>query len=642
MSELRSLQIHCLGAPTVRVDGHAAPAQVLWHKHLALLVYLALSPERTRSRAHLLGLLWPERPQGLARQSLNGAVRRLRVELGAGRIRSEGENLTLDGERMDVDALRFDTLLAERPKAAATYLTGEFLEGFSLADARPFDDWVDHQRARYRTRGAAAWTAAGEQALNAAQSAVAAEAATHALALEPLAEPAVGLMMRALAASGDRSGALTVFQRYSAAQRDVGSTPSRDLLALAKRIEQQPAQRIAVERVESKPPLVGRQRVHREVFTAVAEALEHGPRAILITGDLGSGKTRLLTECAERLTLGGAVLTTCRPLESDRETPWSLLRSLLRGLERAPGRAAADPAALAALDGLTPGARDHAGATAALAALLRAIADEQPLGLGVHDAHLADDASLEALGRALEQLGTARVCVILTALNALEHLPRSLLWLRSEIGRRIPGAAVTLAPLTDEETQQLVATQSAWCADDDARHRLARRIYFETRGNLFLIVTLLRALAGASSLRDDALAWPPPGGTTDTPLPISVPNLVRRAISTWVAALDTDSRAVLQAASIGPAPIDVDLVATLTGLPRKRVENILAGLERRRLVACDGERFAFSAPLVAEVVASEWLVPGERRNLRARAIEALASRTDPESQRFLERLRALK
>jgi predicted ATPase len=220
-------------------------------------------------------------------------------------------------------------------------------------------------------------------------------------------------------------------------------------------------------------------------------------------------------------------------------------------------------------------------------------------------------------------------------------MSRSLLWLRREIGRRIPGVAVTLDPLTEAETRELVVLQSPWCLRDDARDRLARRIYFETRGSPFLIVTLLRALARASTLRDEALAWPPPGGTTDSPLPISMPNLARRAISTWVAELDAESRSVLQAASIGSPTIDVDLIAALTGLSHARVEDCLAQLERRRFVACDGERFAIIAPLVADVVANEWLVPGERRNLRARAIEALASRTDVESLRLRAKLRAL-
>ncbi len=63
MPERLRLELQCFGAPTARLDGHPAPAQVLWNKHLALLIYLALSPNRTRTRSHLLGLLWPEKDE---------------------------------------------------------------------------------------------------------------------------------------------------------------------------------------------------------------------------------------------------------------------------------------------------------------------------------------------------------------------------------------------------------------------------------------------------------------------------------------------------------------------------------------------------------------------------------------------------
>src|SRR6266480_5044428 len=86
MSEtLAPLAIRCLGPPSVRLDGHDAPPDVVWRKHLALLVYLALSPETTRARAHLVGLLWAESPDDKARRSLNEAVRRLRTALGEDR-----------------------------------------------------------------------------------------------------------------------------------------------------------------------------------------------------------------------------------------------------------------------------------------------------------------------------------------------------------------------------------------------------------------------------------------------------------------------------------------------------------------------------------------------------------------------------
>ena len=50
-----------LGPIEVTVDGAPASAELLWRKHLALLIYLARSARRTRSREHLIGLLWADR-----------------------------------------------------------------------------------------------------------------------------------------------------------------------------------------------------------------------------------------------------------------------------------------------------------------------------------------------------------------------------------------------------------------------------------------------------------------------------------------------------------------------------------------------------------------------------------------------------
>lgn len=168
--------------------------------------------------------------------------------------------------------------------------------------------------------------------------------------------------------------------------------------------------------------------------------------------------------------------------------------------------------------------------------------------------------------------------------------------------------------------------------DEGDRDRLARRVFFETSGNPFLIVTMLRGLAKTSILREDALAWPRPGVTIEEPLPMSVPSLARRAVMARLAELDEASLQVLRAASIGALAVDLELIAALTGLARERIEDRLAVLERHGLLAFDGERYLFAAPLIAQVVRGERLLAGERRTLRARAVAALASRHDLESR----------
>ena len=66
---------HTLGPIEVTLDGGPAPADLLWRKNLALLIYLARSPRRTRSRDHLVGLLWGDRSETAARHSLSEALR---------------------------------------------------------------------------------------------------------------------------------------------------------------------------------------------------------------------------------------------------------------------------------------------------------------------------------------------------------------------------------------------------------------------------------------------------------------------------------------------------------------------------------------------------------------------------------------
>src|SRR2546422_3864682 len=145
-----SLALHCLGPPGVRVDGREAPPDVLWRKHLALLTYLALSPNGTRSRSHLLGLLWPESPDDKARRSLNEAVRRLRSALGTERLLTRGDTLQLNASELEVDVRQFEALRAEGQVRALELIRGEFLEGFHVDDAPVFEDWMDTQRAQIR------------------------------------------------------------------------------------------------------------------------------------------------------------------------------------------------------------------------------------------------------------------------------------------------------------------------------------------------------------------------------------------------------------------------------------------------------------------------------------------------------------
>ncbi|MGH7613153.1 MAG: AAA family ATPase [Gemmatimonadales bacterium] len=639
---LARLELVCFGPPTARLEGREPPPDVVWRKHLGLLIYLAFSPARTRARDHLLGLLWPEKPEAHARHSLNAAVSRLRAGLGAERLLTRGDAITLYDAGLTVDAMRFAAFPPDRSAEAVALLRGDFLEGFSVDDAPAFEEWAARERTRWRARGAGALVAVGEAAVAAGRLADAEEVALRALALEPHGEAGARLRLRTMALRGDAAGALAWYHEYAdRIETELGERPSRDLEALAERIRGRTWRRVPTPPDEAPLPLVGREAAQRTASRVIGAALAGVSRTLVILGEPGLGKTRLLGETLARAALDGAVTVVATPLASDHDAPWSTLRALGRaGLVAAPGSAATDPEALSVLAGMLPelGNRppripaDHGEVASALARLLAAVVEERPLVVAVDDAHYADGATLSALGAALGEVRTGPLALVLTCLPDAERGPPALTRLRSEVGRRLSGECVRLASLEPADVRRMVEALAPWCADEGTRERLARRIMFETAGSPFFAVTLLQALARASTMRSDVLAWPHRGSTLDSPLPISVPDLVRMAVVARVSALDPEDLQLLRAASIGGLGLDLEVLGYTSGLAAAALEEGLARLERAGFVTCEGRRYSFAAPLIAEVVRSECLTPGQRRALRRRAADRLATRDDMEAR----------
>lgn len=643
---LTPLELVCFGAPAARLIGRETPREVRWRKHVALLVYLALSPSRSRSRDHLLGVFWAEQPERNARKSLNEALHRLRDKLGEDRLRSMGDEIVLNGDGLDVDALRLAQQAQSAPDAALPLLRGDFLEGFHVKKAPEFEDWMTREREHYRALAVATLVAAGERRLTGGRLQEAADLARRALALSDRSEPAVSLLMRAHSLAGDSATALSAYQEFAARlKREINEQPGKALQALAERIRTEQTRRQSGAAAIMEPPLLGREQVHRIAFDAVAKGLtgEAGtPRAIVVTAPPGMGRSRLLAECTRHAALAGALIVQARPVESDQDAPWSALGLMIRaGITDAPGLAAASPTSLAAVAELAPelaerfprrAIRDVADMATALADVLRGIAGERPLLLGLDDAHWADGASIAALGAALASLKTEPVVAVVTVAQGVGDPPRELLRFHSDVGRDIPGATVRLGMLDESDLAALVAKLAPWCRDAGQLDRLTRRIAFETSGSPFFAVTLLRALENATTMQADFVTWPPPGGTHEAPAPFSVPSLVRHAIAVRVGELKPDEQTVLCVASVCGQVLEPELVATVAERPVAEIDRALLTFERRHLVLFDGKRYAFTAPLIAEVVKTYCLTRGERRALEGRAVEALAVRADLESR----------
>src|SRR5205814_1004959 len=131
----------------------AAPRELQWHKHLALLVYLARSPKRARTREHLIGLLWGDKPEENARRSLSVALELLRRFAGKSGITTDHGQVRLAPDAARLDTERFEEAAGRQDwGAAAALVAGEFLEGFAVPGAPEFEHWLTAERSLWRER----------------------------------------------------------------------------------------------------------------------------------------------------------------------------------------------------------------------------------------------------------------------------------------------------------------------------------------------------------------------------------------------------------------------------------------------------------------------------------------------------------
>lgn len=220
---------------------------------------------------------------------------------------------------------------------------------------------------------------------------------------------------------------------------------------------------VGVERSDLRrnhPPLVGRDVELSRIVSALESAAEGTLKFVLLEGEPGVGKTRLITEAFAQVGPLFRVLSG-QGHELGRDKPFGMFVDAL-GLDGT--TADPDREAIAALLNGSPTARDDlAGEFAELrylaiegiVALLRQWAQEEPLLLGLEDLHWADASSVLTLDQLMKRLSELPIGVVATRRHtpgspALEQLGRGL---SSEDGLRI-----RLAPLGTDAVGELAAS----------------------------------------------------------------------------------------------------------------------------------------------------------------------------------------
>lgn len=179
-------------------------------KTRALLAYLAINANRPHPRERLMALLWGDRDDKQARQSLNhalAAIRKLAESAGTDLLESDGETVSLDSDALTSDAVRLRALVDSRPEEAAALYEGPFLDGFSLPDPG-FDEWLVATRSEFYALACDALEAASKTQ----EPKAAINGLKRLLTLDPLREDVHRQLMERLYRSGDRMGALRQYQ----------------------------------------------------------------------------------------------------------------------------------------------------------------------------------------------------------------------------------------------------------------------------------------------------------------------------------------------------------------------------------------------------------------------------------------------
>ena len=620
-----------LGPPEMRVDDAPAPAELMWRKNLALVVYLARSPRRTRSRDHLMGLFWADKPETSARHSLREAIRVLRKSVGEEGLLTEHDLVRLADDAVQLDVERFDALEADGDwSGAAALVAGEFLEGFGVPDSSGFEDWLIGEREEWRRRTVRALVHHTTAQLGAGRSGKAVETAMRACALDAGADAAARAAMQALALSGDRAGALACYERLAARLEELGARPESTTQTLAQRIRQERVWHLSgavpVERgvgAESRrAPLIGRERELRQLLTLYGTAVQERRAAVgILLADQGLGKSRLAEELLARARLQGATVAAVRAVEGDHDLPWHGLLALARGgLLEGQGLAAASPAALAAFGREIPEWADRFGNVSAEPAplpvafveLLRTLSLEQPVALLADDAHWLDPESLRALVQAARDLRDAPFVVVVTA---QEPPPRPELDdLRSRLGHDLHGITVHLEPMDAAALRELAQWAAPTYTPEEV-DRLARRVATDSAGIPLLAIELLHAVALGMDFGVISNPWPEPLKTLDQSLPSDLPDAIVAAIRVGYRRLSNDAQALLAAAAVVGGRVDAATLGRVVGMDAERVAVALDELEWQRWLCADPRGYTFVARITGEVINRDMVLEGQRQRI---------------------------
>jgi DNA-binding NarL/FixJ family response regulator len=377
-------------------------------------------------------------------------------------------------------------------------------------------------------------------------------------------------------------------------------------------------------RIPVRPELLVGRAVELGSFERLLDQVDGGrPGAVVLIGEPGIGKTRLLKELGTRADQRGQLVLQGSASELERDLPLSVfvdaLDQYVAGLE---------PKSLGVLDDQVQTELGHVFPSLwaladgrevtlpherfrshrAVRTLLEHLAATRPLVLILDDFHWADPASVELLGALLRRppAGAVAVALALRPLREPGHLPAAL----ERAHRSGTLVRIEVGALTPVEASDLLSS-SVGAAE-------ASLLYEESGGNPFYLEQLARSL-------DRAGGFAPSSG-----LPadhIGVPSAVAASLNEELGLLSQDGRLVFEGAAVAGDPFEPELAAAAAATSEVATMDAIDELLRLDLVRTTDvpRRFRFRHPLVRRA-AYEGTAAAWRVRAHERCAESLAAR----------------
>lgn len=621
------LTITLLGLPQIYLGDREL---VVSRRKSRALIYFLACQDQPVLRQQLLSIFWADLPRPAAQQTLRTTLHGLRRALGD--WISAHEDWVGLSEQVWVDARQFERQMSEAlsdsaalEQALALY-RGEFLEGFSLAAAQPFEDWLTVTREHYRRLAIRGWSTLASLLEAHGDYRRALETLERALAINPLQEDLQRDAIRLLYLSGDRPGAIL---RYDELRRlldeEMGVPPMIETRALYDDIlhdRLRPQAPHSIKAIRSTPRPTSGQVVagqENDVLPFTGRYLElqalQGlvllPGLVLIEGEAGVGKTRLAQQF---LAQSDQVILTGRCRELEQSLPYYPIIEALRSLwsqsvwsdlsaqllQEVPAVWLAEVARLLpALGENTASSRfprpaEEARLWEGVHQFLNNLARLRPTTVFIDDLHWADAATLGLLGylsrntgeTPLHYLATMRPLALRSPVAPfIQTLVRDNRLARLSLGRLSEADVFAIARALQVQNAELLAD---W-------------LYKTSEGNAYILAELVRHARQVGLLSREGVFH-----ADQLPTEPIVPQTVFSLIQSRLRRLSDAARRVLDAAVAQGREFEFKVVSQAAGLSESAALDALDELQTAGLVLPRQRSwFQFDHSLTMEVAYQE-------------------------------------